>query len=193
MPRRIAAAPGPTDAELVQRLRAGDEGALAFVIDREFDDVADFAFHIVRREALARDIAQDTFVRCWERCGSLTPDTTIRGYLFRVARNLALDALRRDAREGRLEREVANIYAVHGAYADNEGVARAEYHELRALLDQVAVTLTPRVREVLLLYLDQQLTPAEIAEAMETAPTTVYKQLRAGLARYVDALAGRWP
>jgi len=84
-------------------------------------------------------------------------------------------------------------YATGTLQADNEGVARLEADDVRGLIRKVAATLTPRVREVLLLYFEQALDPTEIATVLDVAPGTVYSQLRKGLQVYTQALTGRWP
>jgi len=61
------------------------------------------------------------------------------------------------------------------------------------LIRNVAATLTPRVREIMLLYFEQSLDPVEIATMLRLTPSTVYTQLRKGLRVYVRALTGRWP
>jgi len=181
------------DAAWIRRLRADDERALREIMEAYFDDIAELAWQYVRSPDVARDVAQEAFIRCWEHRHQLRADTTLRPYLSRVARNRALDLLREDARAAKLEQQIMAEYATSASQADNEGVARLEADEFRLLIRQVAATLTPRVREILLLYFEQALDPTEIASMLQLAPGTVYAQLRKGLHVYVRALRGWWP
>ena len=181
------------DAAWVARLRADDERALQEMMEAHFDDIAELAWQYVRSPDVARDIAQETFIRCWEQRHRLRADTSLRPYLSRIARNRALDLLRADARAANLERKVMAEYAASASPTDNDGAARLEADEFRLLIRKVGATLPPRVREILLLYFEQALDPAEIASILRLAPSTVYACLRKGLRVYVRALTGRWP
>jgi len=181
------------DAAWIARLRANEEQALREIMEAHFDDVAGLAWQYVRSPDVARDIAQEAFIRCWEQRHRLRADTSLRPYLFRVARNRGLDLLRQDARAASLERKMLAEYAAGTSQAVNEGVARLEADEFRLLIRKVAATLTPQVREILLLYFEQALAPIEIASMLQLAPSTVYTQLRKGLQVYARALTGRWP
>src|SRR5690349_19366204 len=112
------------DAVWIARLRANDEQAFREIMEAYFDDVAGLAWQYVRSPDVARDVAQETFIRCWEQRHRLRADTFLRPYLFRIARNRALDLLRADARAVNLEREVLAEYAAGAPQADNEGEAR---------------------------------------------------------------------
>ena len=181
------------DAAWIARLRIDDEHALREIMEAYFDDIAELAWQYVRSPDVARDVAQETFIRCWDHRHRLRADTALRPYLSRVARNRALDLLRGDARAANLEQQIMAEYAAGTPQAANDGVARLEADECRLLIRQVAATLTPRVREILLLYFEQALDPTEIASVLQLAPSTVYTQLRKGLRVYVRVLRGRWP
>jgi RNA polymerase sigma-70 factor (ECF subfamily) len=181
------------DAQWIARLRDDDEGALRDVMDAHFDDIAALAFRYVHSRDLARDIAQETFIRFWDQRHHLTADTAVRPYLARVARNRALDILRQDTHAADLEQRIASGYVGAGSYSNNEGMTQVEADEFHMLVRAIADTLTPRVREVLLLYFEEQLEPAEIASVLGVAPKTVYNQLHTALQVYAKALVGRWP
>ena len=103
------------DATWIARLRAGDECALREVMEAHFDDIAALALQYVRSPDVARDVAQETFIRCWDQRHRLSADTRLRAYLGRVARNRALDLLRQEARAANLELKVMSEYAAGAA------------------------------------------------------------------------------
>jgi len=162
-------------------------------MEQHFDAIAALAYRYVPSRDLARDIAQETFIKLWEHRQQLALDTTLRAYLSRVARNRAIDTLRHDTRTASLEQRLTGEYADASSSNVNLGEGEVERDEFHRLVHAVAATLTPRVREVLLLYFDDQLDPTEIAAVLGVAPKTVYAQLRTALRIYADALAGRWP
>ena len=181
------------DAEWIVRLRAGDETALREIMEIHFDPIASLALRYVHSRDVASDVAQDAFIRLWEHREGLSPEISIRAYLSRIARNRAIDMLRHDAHLERMKQRITDDYLTLVSHTENHGSENVEHDEFHTLVHAVANTLTPRVREVLLLYYDEQLTPGEIAEVLGVAPKTVYAQLRAALQTYTRALIGRWP
>ena len=97
--------PDQSDAALVDRLRRGDDHALAEVYDRYSGTVHGLAARVLRDRRAAEDVTQDVFVALWQ-----DPDRfdatrgTLRGYLATMAHRRAVDAVRRD--EARRAREV---------------------------------------------------------------------------------------
>lgn len=168
----------PSWPPLIARLRADDQSALRELMQAEYRRVVAIAQHYVRTPDLARDVAQDVFISLWERRHSLRDDTRLGPYLRRAAHNLALKLLARDASAARLERSLLREYDVLHPHDDNLGVTATEAAEFNAQVRAVLATLTPRVREIMLLYHEHGLEPTEIAEFLGIAPPTVYVTLR---------------
>ena len=84
------------DETLATRVARGDSAALEVLYDRYASRVLGISMKIVGDQALAEDILQETFWRVWQSASTyqsqLGPFT---GWLFRIARNLSIDAYRR--------------------------------------------------------------------------------------------------
>lgn len=180
------------EAALVLRLREGDETALRELMEVYFDTVADVAFHYVRNTDDARDVAQLVFIRVWENRQTLLVTGQLVHYLRRAARNAALDMLARDASAARLAHHVTAEYDVVRPYDENLGASQVDIDELNQAVRRAMATLSPRVREVASLYLEQGLEPGEIAQLLRVAPRTVYNQLRKAMRTLANTLEG-WP
>jgi RNA polymerase sigma factor (sigma-70 family) len=86
---------GSSDAELVARCRAGDEGAWREMVER----FSRYIYAIVSRayglkDRDAEDVFQDVFARAYEQLHTLRDDAAIRPWLAQLARRLAVDRLR---------------------------------------------------------------------------------------------------
>jgi RNA polymerase sigma-70 factor (ECF subfamily) len=97
----------PSDLELLHRMQLGEERGLELLYARYGGLVFTLALRIVGDPELAREVLQDTFLRCWE--GSESFDAG-RGrapwWLMGIARNRAIDLLRSRPHQARLrERE----------------------------------------------------------------------------------------
>jgi RNA polymerase sigma-70 factor (ECF subfamily) len=83
------------DARLVQRARAGDDHAFAALVARYERKLIRVLARLVRDEELARDLAQETFWKVYNRLDRFDASRRFGPWLFRVGVNLGLDLLRR--------------------------------------------------------------------------------------------------
>ncbi|HMA37013.1 MAG TPA: RNA polymerase sigma factor [Chloroflexia bacterium] len=99
----LAPDPGlaPTGAEdtlLVSRAQAGDREAFAALFDRYQTPIVNYLYRIVGDWETAHDLAQDSFLKAYQALGRTEPDLQIGPWLYRIATNTGLDALRRRKR-----------------------------------------------------------------------------------------------
>ncbi len=96
------AAPGPRALEpaLVARVRAGDPLAFRLVFDRYARGVRRFLRDLLREPSAADEATQETFVRAHRLIGRLREDERLGGWLFGIARNVAMEQLRQRRRPG---------------------------------------------------------------------------------------------
>jgi RNA polymerase sigma-70 factor, ECF subfamily len=83
-----------SDADLV-KLSVDDLDAFGELVRRHQDFVFGAALRIVRDPVLAQDVAQEAFVRAYKAIGSFRGDAQVRSWLYRIATNLALNAVQR--------------------------------------------------------------------------------------------------
>ena len=92
--------PGVTDAELIARCRDGDQSAWEALVRRHSALVAAIVRGGFRLSpADAEDVFQEVFTRLYVRLGSIREGDAVRGWIAQVARNAALDQIRRSGRE----------------------------------------------------------------------------------------------
>ncbi|HEX8560558.1 MAG TPA: sigma-70 family RNA polymerase sigma factor [Pyrinomonadaceae bacterium] len=81
-------------AELIARVRQGDDEAFRLIFERYSRPVTGFIYNMVGERPLAEELAQDTFVRAYKNVGSLRDDAKLTVWLFGIAKNVAREALR---------------------------------------------------------------------------------------------------
>ena len=175
-----------TDACLLARLQAGDVDALEALLARYWAPLVAFVTRVAGAGE-AEDVVQETFCRLWEWRAAWRPEGSVRGLLYRVARNLAISRRRRDDAHERAARALGagGETMPAGAAAD----AALEQEELRQALDRVVGALPPRRREVFVLRCVHGLSYREIAGIMDTSTQTVANQLSHALATLRRSLA----
>lgn len=170
---------------VLARLAAGDESALAELLDRHWGAVVDYALRLLGSRDAAQDVAQEAFVRLWEQRGHWAPDSSVRAILLRIARNLTIDVRRAEAARLR--------WAAKAAPQAREAAAHqadlAEDQELLAALDRALDRLGEREREAVVLTRFHGLSRTQVAEVMGIAPSSVSNLLSVAMARLWRALA----
>ena len=85
----------PSDRELIARTLAGDGGAFGLLVERFQKKIFRTAFAIVRDDAEADSITQDTFVQAYTHLSTFEGRSELETWLIRIAINKSRDSLRR--------------------------------------------------------------------------------------------------
>ena len=80
------------------QLRTGDRSALRAIFDQQYEPVCKAIFRFVQDPGLTEDLAQEVFVRFWEKREQIQVDSNLSAYLRRMAVNEALAYLRKKTR-----------------------------------------------------------------------------------------------
>lgn len=160
-------------AVLLDRLAAGDVGALDVVLVNFWSPLVNYLVGLLGSRESAEDIAQETFYRLWERRSKLRADGSLRGFLYHVARNLALSEQRRDRAAER---------TISAACTEQLPFAYIELDDENRELERAISELPDRRKEILLLHAVHDLSYKEIARLLGIAPQTVANQFSAALA-----------
>ena len=172
------------DARLVERSREGDDEAFGTLVGRYEGKLVRVLARLVRDDESARDLAQETFWKVYNRLDRFDTARRFGPWLFRVGVNLALDALRRNPPP------TTSIDQGHdgGQAADlvdpDPRTAADTAQEVRHVLDR----LPPEYRTVLVLRDLEGFSSAEVAAIVERQEATV----RWRLARAREMFRQHW-
>ncbi|HLK09819.1 MAG TPA: sigma-70 family RNA polymerase sigma factor [Candidatus Binatia bacterium] len=177
----------PNDEELVGALLAGSEEALGTLYARHAPAVFAAALRRLDRAA-AEEIVQDVFLAVWRRAETFDPSRgAFRPWLLQITHRRVLNEIRRRGRRPQLEADPdgARLAAVPD---DGPEPAEAAWRAYRRAAVQAAfAALPPRQRQALGLAFFEDLTHAQVAEALEIPLGTAKTRVRTAL----QALRGR--
>ncbi|HMM87531.1 sigma-70 family RNA polymerase sigma factor [Azohydromonas sp.] len=173
----------PDDGGLAALARQGDRGAFAVLVRRHQDRVFRFLRRMLDSRDEAMDLTQDTFMKAYEALPAWRPQAQFGTWLLQIARNAALDQLRRR----RLVEFVPVDQALTLADAAPTPEQRLATSRRLALLDRALAQLPAEHREVLLLREIEDLSYAEIAAVLDVAEGTVKSRLARARAALIAA------
>lgn len=174
--------PGPESARSAGKEGSAEdrgeahEDAFAALMQRYREALRAFTFRLVGDPYVAEEICQDTLLKAWQQATSFRVEAHLRAWLFRVARNSAIDHLRRR----RPCTEELGQGHPDPATLPEEEVERAW---VISCLGEALSRLPPVYREVVELRYFQQLEYAEIARILEIPLGTVKSRLAYALNR----------
>ena len=125
------------DPVLVRAAASGDLAAFDALVRLYQQPVWRFLCHLVRDPALAEDLSQETFLRAYRKLDGFAHQSRFSTWLFQIARNAGIDALRRRERDTRL----LSVVPIPGDRPSPVGGAE---------LDAGIAALSPKLREAVL-------------------------------------------
>lgn len=183
-----------TDEELVADYLDGDSGSFRALIERHHDALIRFLNRFMGDRQAAEDVFQETFLQVHQSIETFDSTKRFKPWLFTIAANKARDSLRKSNR-----RTTVSLSAPVGGSDDGTtfvdlmsidlpaASSRMESEEQSVMVQRAIATLSPRLREILLLAYFQKLSYTQLADALEVPVGTVKSRLHAAVASFAKA------
>lgn len=174
----------PSDARLVEETRQGDRAAFGQLVQRYERRLIRVLMRFVQNLDLAEDLAQETFLKVYERLDQFDPSRRFSPWLFRIGVNLTLDYHRRRKRRlwGVLFTDRSPDRWIEPASPDpREDQDLAQ--EVRSVIDQ----LPEKYKTVLLLRDLENFSTSEIAAILNRREATIRWRLAEARNRFQEA------
>jgi RNA polymerase sigma-70 factor, ECF subfamily len=139
-------------------------------------DVFLLAYSFVKEKALAEDISQEVFIKCYRSIDDFRGDATVKSWIYRITVNTSKDTLKRKSFNV-LKYPKWFFENLQRSESSEEAVLKRDQNEV--LLDCM-LKLPVKYREAIILHYFHNLKVNEIAEALEINPNTVKTRLTRG-------------
>lgn len=183
------------DEILMVRYRAGEIRAFEVLLQRHRKPIFNYILRFTHDPALAEDLLQETFLRVIKASGSYEAQARFTTWLYRIARNLCIDASRRGKHRKAQSLDAPLDDEEQGATlldmtADKKGqVDRAVIgKQLGERIEQAVAGLVEEQREVFIMREVLDLSFKEIADIVGVGENTVKSRMRYALEKLRDAL-----
>jgi len=165
------------EKRLLAAVATGDRRAFTQLYSTYLTGLQRYVFLFTRSEETAQELVQQVFITIWERREQLPEVAHFRSYLYRAAKNLVFDEVRRQQRQVSTYAQVHATRDLHLQPADS-ALIEQQYQELtQVLINQ----LPTKRRQIFLLRTQEELTLDEIAEQLAISKSVVKKQLYAAV------------
>ena len=189
---------GANDAEFMLRVKAGDETAFAYLVQKYRRPMVSFMYRMARNAAAAEDLAQEVFLRVYRSRESYEASAKFTTWLYRIATNLAVNHAR-DTRHERAENRASldepdeetgrTIDIADGSATAEEQILK---RERMAAIRQRVQALPERQRLAVIMHKYQQMDYRQIAEVLKLSESATksllfraYETLRTQLKAFV--------
>src|SRR6202011_2037507 len=180
------------DAELMLRVREGDESSFGALLDRHRTPVIHFLYRMVQNQAVAEELAQEVFLRVYKSRSSYEPTAKFTTWLFRIANHLALNWIRdgrNEKRQASLDEEsrdgTAKQVPDRARTVEQELVYQVKLREVRQAIE----SLPAKQKAAVMMHKYQEMEYVEIADVLSCSESAVksllfraYESLRMRLA-----------
>lgn len=163
----------------MERVREGHRASFGVLVECYWAPLVTYAVRILGDRDRAQDVVQRTFIQVWQKRSEWVPTGTVNAYLYRITRNLALNA-KRDHQKREDRRSAPDLLEIHRR-APRGPDEQVEADSLRTEVEDAIGALSDRRREVFVLSRFHGLTHQEIAETLGTSRQTVANQMSAAL------------
>jgi len=190
---QLAEADRLSDTELVDRARARDELAVRAITKRYNRRLFRLARSILRDDAEAEDVVQESYVRAFTGLDLFRGDASFGTWITRIAVNEALGRLRRrrptiDWETYSENRTTAQVIDFPASAVSNDPERMMAQSEVRAVLERAIDELPDAFRAVFVARIVEGLTIEETADLFGLKPETVKTRLHRARALLRDAL-----
>ena len=168
-----------TNPEPVPELDIGN------LFDAHAEELCRTVHRLTGSREVAEDLVQEAFVTAWRKRDDLTDPTYVRAWLYKVALNHVRHRRRSKARMAAfLERFTVHRVSAEAAPAPDELLLRQAN---AAIIRQTVAELSPKLKEVFVLYELQSLSGQEVADVLDIGVNTVWGRLRLARAAFRKA------
>lgn len=179
------------DAELMLRVREGDETSFALLLERHRGPVVHFLYRMVQNPSVSEELAQEVFLRVYRSRATYEPTAKFTTWLFRIATHLALNWVRDGKKEkGHESLDEQVVDGVDRQVRDRQPtIEQAMLYEVKMTEVRRAIEALPaKQRAAVLMHKYEELEYAQIARALNCSESAVksllfraYESLRSRL------------
>jgi len=161
----------PKDEFYIEKVLAGDSSAFAELVNRHKFNVFNICIKILRNKEEAEEVAQDTFLKVYEKLNTFKMEAKFSTWLFRIAYNLSISQLRKSK-----AKQIDVDDYIHEAVAEDEMLEtlNQETTAEREMILKSAIEKLDNIQQLLLqLFYEKEMSIHEVAKITNLSESNV--------------------
>lgn len=183
------------DDELMIAMQGGDSRAFETLVVRHQQSLISFFFSNTRDLQFAEDLTQETLLRVYDQSWDYLPTGRFRGWMFRIARNLLIDNIRRRSHDALVKsvRGTGDEHCVLAGLAEEllSPDEQADQRELAGLVEELLQELPEEQRLTFTLHHFADLSLPEVGDILHANTATTKSRLRLAREKLREKLVAR--
>lgn len=163
------------------------EEKLKWLMKTYGNDVIRIAYTYLKQKQLAEDVAQDVFIKCYEKMDSFRNESSYKTWLIRITVNRCKDILKSWSFKNLY---FTNYFNPKQAYSSLEHQCLGG--EENEFISKRVIELPVKLREVIILFYYQEFSIDEISDLLMIKPNTVKTRLHRGRIKLKESFGGVW-
>lgn len=165
------------ETALLANLAKGDESAFRALFEQHWDNIYGVAYALTKSPQVAEEMVHDIFLKIWQHRDRLPQLKNFSDYLFIIARNHIISALRKKINEQPFSDQLLDYFQEMGGSPEDQLL----YRETESLVQKAVELLPPQQHTVYRLSREQGLNQEEIAAQLNISVHTVKSHMNKAL------------
>jgi RNA polymerase sigma factor (sigma-70 family) len=176
------------DSRLEPPSHLNREDKLRWLMKVYGNDVIRIAYTYLKQKQLAEDVAQDVFIKCFEKMDTFRNESSYKTWLIRITVNRCKDVIK--------SWSFKNLFITDFFNPKEQLITSLEHHlfggEENELISQQVLGLPVKLREVIILFYYQEFSTEEISDLLKINQNTVKTRLHRGRLKLKEVFEGVW-
>ncbi|MBK7649799.1 MAG: RNA polymerase sigma-70 factor [Flammeovirgaceae bacterium] len=157
------------EKQVLETLQLGNESAFEMIFRTYYQPLCRYAYSFLQDKEEAEEVVQSSFITVWDKRNSLTIETSVKSYLYRMVRNGCLNVIKHEkVKQQHVAHELAVMEVSHESVSQKVQAA-----ELETKISEAIKTLPEQCRLVFQLSRFEELKYQEIADQLQISIKTV--------------------
>ncbi len=170
----------------IKKILAGDHKAFSFLVSQHQDMGYAVAISIVKNDAKAQDVVQDSFVKVFHNLSTFNQTSKFSSWFYKIVYNTALQELKRSNRQWAVESESVEVFS--DISIENSAIESLKTEQLRLIIKTTLKQLPPKEALVLQLYYLNEQSIKEIEDITQFSAANIKVLLHRGRQHFYKAV-----
>lgn len=188
--------PGRSDDELIEEVKQGSRESFEALYNKYVQPIYRFIYHMLNHRERAQDLTQEVFIRLYHNASQFSPTGKFSSWLYRMAKNMTLNYIRDNAKtlKGKsleaVSEETGQANSIQKILKDEKSDPgqTAVTHEEQELVRSGLSKLKPHDREIIILFVVNELSHQEIGHILGCSATSTKVRLHRARQRLADII-----